>query len=57
MVFREARRQLSTSMNSGGSTQKMGAPTKCEGAQKEVADSAAVQVSSITATKILIPEG
>lgn len=48
---------LSTGTNSGGCVQKMGAPTKCEGAQKEVADSAAVQASSIATTKILIPGG
>lgn len=45
---------LSTGTNSRGCMQKMGAPTKCKGAQKEVADSAAVQVSSIATTKILI---
>lgn len=49
--------QLSTGTNSGGCKQKTGAPTKCEGALKEAADSAAVQVSSLTATKILIPGG
>lgn len=61
MVFREASPEasplLSTGMNSGGCMQKMGGPTKCEGAQKEAADSAAVQVSSIATTKILIPGG
>lgn len=49
--------QLSTGTNSGGCKQKMGAPTKWEGAQKEAADSAAVKVSSITWTKIVIPGG
>lgn len=47
--------QLSTGTNSRSCVEKMGAPTKCEGAQKEASDSAAVQASSIATTKTPIP--